>query len=141
MTFGQKVRDARKKLGLSQAALADKIGRSRRTVVDWEQDRTLPRTRKIYGDLADALGVPIGWLLTDEADFVIRSEEQFGYRGRRDAEQLVAELTGLFAGGEMAEEDMDAMMLAVQQAYVDAKKKNRKYTPKKYLSDEQKSDR
>ena len=33
----------------------------------------------------------------------------------------------------MAEEDMDALMLAVQQAYVDAKKKNKKYTPKKYL--------
>ena len=45
-------------------------------------------------------------------------------------------MTGLFAGGEMAEEDMDALMLAVQQAYVDAKRKNRKYTPKKYLSEE-----
>ena len=33
----------------------------------------------------------------------------------------------------MAEEYMDALMLAVQEAYVEAKKKNReKYTPKKY---------
>lgn len=33
----------------------------------------------------------------------------------------------------MAEEDMDALMLAVQEAYVEAKKKNReKFTPKKY---------
>jgi len=37
----------------------------------------------------------------------------------------------LFAGGEMAEEDMDAFMFVVQQAYLDAKMKNRKYAPGK----------
>ena len=32
----------------------------------------------------------------------------------------------------MAEEDMDALMLAVQEAYVEAKRRNReKYAPKK----------
>lgn len=77
--------------------------------------------------------VPVSYLLTDDAEFIVSAEEQFGYRGRKDAEELVSELTGLFAGGEMAEEDMDALMLAVQQAYVDAKRNNKKYTPKKYL--------
>ena len=32
----------------------------------------------------------------------------------------------------MAEEDMDELMLAIQEAYVDAKRRNKKYTPKKY---------
>ena len=72
-------------------------------------------------------------LFRPDETFIIEPGEQFGYRGRKSAEKLVQELTGLFAGGEMAEEDMDALMLAVQQAYVDAKKKNKKYTPKKYL--------
>ena len=36
------------------------------------------------------------------------------------------------AGGEMAEEDMDELMLAIQEAYVDAKRRNKKYAPKKY---------
>ena len=31
----------------------------------------------------------------------------------------------------MAEEDMDEMMLAIQEAYIDAKKRNKKYTPQK----------
>ena len=45
--------------------------------------------------------------------------------------------TGLFAGGQMAEEDMDALMLAVQEAYVEAKRRNRKkYAPKKNRSAE-----
>lgn len=42
------------------------------------------------------------------------------------------EIRGAFSGGEMAEEDMDELMLAIQEAYIDAKKRNKKYTPKKY---------
>ena len=43
------------------------------------------------------------------------------------------EIRGAFSGGEMAEEDMDELMLAIQEAYIDAKKRNKKYTPKKYI--------
>ena len=32
--------------------------------------------------------------------------ERYGYRGKKGAEALVGELTGLFSGGELAEEDM-----------------------------------
>ena len=61
------------------------------------------------------------------------AQREYGYRGRKGAEKLITEVTGLFAGGEMAEEDMDELMLAIQEAYIDAKKRNKKYTPKKYL--------
>ena len=44
--------------------------------------------------------------------------------------------TGLFAGGEMADEDMREMVDAIQEAYLIAKKNNKKYTPKKYRKDE-----
>ena len=140
MTFGEKVKDARTKHGFSQVELAEKVGKSRRTIIDWENDKALPRTRNVYEDLAKILEVPVSYLLTDDAEFIVNAEEQFGYRGRKDAEELVSELTGLFAGGEMAEEDMDALMLAVQQAYVDAKRNNKKYTPKKYLKGEADND-
>lgn len=140
MTFGEKVKEARTKHGFSQVELAEKVGKSRRTVIDWENDKALPRTRNVYEDLAKILEVPVSYLLTDDAEFIVSAEEQFGYRGRKDAEELVSELTGLFAGGEMAEEDMDALMLAVQQAYVDAKRNNKKYTPKKYLKGDDKND-
>ena len=39
-------------------------------------------------------------------------------------------LTGLFSGGELAEEDMDELMLAIQKAYEIAKENNRKYARK-----------
>lgn len=131
MTFGEKVKEERNRHELSQTELAELVGKSRRTIIDWESDRALPRSRKDYETLARELEVPVAYLLTDDAAFIISAEEQFGYRGRKDAEELVSELTGLFAGGDMAEEDMDAMMLALQQAYVDAKKNNKKYASKK----------
>lgn len=58
---------------------------------------------------------------------------QYGSRGKRQAEELVNELSGMFAGGELSESDMDAVMIALQKAYFDCKKDNKKYTPKKYL--------
>ena len=136
MNFGEKVRTLRKEKGMSQGALAKAIGVSLRTVQSYETGKSYPRRREIYGTLARILGCERDYLMTESDAFITSSQELFGYRGAKGAEQLVRELTGLFAGGEMAEEDMDALMLAVQQAYVDAKRKNRKYTPKKYLSEE-----
>lgn len=133
MTFGEKVKRARRNLNLSQEELAAKISVSRRTVTAWETDKALPRTRKVYEALADVLKVTPTYLINEDEAFVIDAGEQFGYRGKKGAERLMNEITGLFAGGEMAEEDMDALMFAVQQAYVDAKRENKKYTPKKYL--------
>lgn len=82
--------------------------------------------------LAGRHALPLNYLLSDDDAFVLDASEQFGYRGKKGAEKLVQELTGLFAGGELAEEDMDAMMKAIQEAYWIAKEKNRKYVPKKY---------
>jgi len=45
----------------------------------------------------------------------------------KQATALVSELSGLFAGGELTEEDRDAVMQSLQEAYWLAKKENRKY--------------
>lgn len=45
------------------------------------------------------------------------------------------EVSGLFAGGNIADEDLDVMMKALQDAYWIAKEKNKKFTPKKYRRD------
>lgn len=78
----------------------------------------------------------VNYLLTEGDVFILDAGEKYGSRGRRDAKTLVDELTGLFYGGEMAEEDMDELMLAIQKAYVIAKENNRKYVPKKYSGED-----
>lgn len=137
MTFGEKVKKARKELGLTQTQLGEKIGVSRRTITSYEADAFPPRTRELYCKLAEVLGVNVNYLLTQEDEFVMDAGEKYRYRGKKGAETLVNELTGLFAGGELAEEDMDELMLAIQKAYVIAKENNRKYAPKKYAKNKE----
>ena len=42
MTLGEKIREARRKCGLSQEQLADKMSVSRSTIAKWETDKGLP---------------------------------------------------------------------------------------------------
>ena len=74
--------------------------------------------------------------LSEDEAFIADVEDNYGHRGAKQAKELLAEVTGLFAGGEMADEDMREMVDAIQEAYLIAKKNNKKYTPKKYRKDE-----
>ena len=132
MTFGEKIKEERTKQGWTQTELGKKVGKSLRTVVDWEHGKALPRTRKVYEDLSAVLGVPVSYLLTDDEDFILKAGEEFGYRGKKDAKSVVADVKALLAGGEMDPDDMEEMMYAIQEAYMDAKRRARKFTPKKY---------
>lgn len=127
MTFGEKLKSARKQKNFSQEDLAAEMDVSRRTVTSWETDKAFPRSRKVYEKLAALLEVNINYLLSEDDAFVLEATEKYGPQAGRNAQKLMMEVTGLFAGGEMAEEDLDAFMFAVQQAYLDAKMKNRKY--------------
>lgn len=132
MRFGEKVRELRTKCGMTQAELAKKAGLGLKTITNYEGGATYPQNREIYVKLAEILGCEADYLRSENEDFIAMAQREYGYRGKKGAKKLVEELTGLFAGGEMAEEDMDEMMLAIQEAYVIAKKKNKKYTPRKY---------
>ena len=47
MTFGEKVKKARKEQGLTQTQLGEKIGVSRRTITSYEAEAFPPRTREL----------------------------------------------------------------------------------------------
>lgn len=136
MTFGEKVKNERNRLRLNQDELAKKIGVTRRVISSYENDSSRPRGTERYKKLAEALGVNINYLLSEDEAFIADVEDNYGHRGAKQAKELLAEVTGLFAGGEMADEDMREMVDAIQEAYLIAKKNNKKYTPKKYRKDE-----
>jgi transcriptional regulator with XRE-family HTH domain len=151
MTFGEKIRRLRKDAGMTQAELAKQIHVSGRTVQSYESGLSYPKSRSTYDELAAALGCSADYLRTEgepdtafssgkisdaERSFIKDAAGQYGSRGARQAKELVAEVSGLFAGGELAEEDMDEMMKAIQDAYWVSKKMNRKYVPKKYHSED-----
>lgn len=137
MKFGEKLRESRLKKGLTQAELAKTVGLSTRTLVYYEQGKTYPQDRSVYGKLAAALDVDANYLHNEEDDFIANAQEKYGYRGKRDAKELLNDIDGLFAGGDMAEEDMDVFMKAVQDSFWKAKERNRaKYTRKDYRKEE-----
>lgn len=133
MKFGEKVKKSRTDAGLSQEDLAKKIGVSLRTITNYEAQNRYPKKREVYAKLAEVLGVDINYLMTEDEDFVVDASAKYGARGAKQAEQLISEVHGLFAGGELSESDKDGVMKALQQAYWECKEENvQKYTPKKY---------
>ena len=85
-----------------------------------------------YQRIADALNTTTEYLLGSSGAYVVEAQERGGAKAARDIEELVSEVTGLFAGGELSEEAIEGAMKALNDAYWMAKEKNRKYTPKKY---------
>ena len=68
MTLGQNIQNARRAQGLSQEALAEKIGVSRQALGKWEKDTALPGLDNLQA-LAAALGIGVDALLgTENAD-------------------------------------------------------------------------
>ena len=98
MTFGEKVKAERTKLGLNQDELAEKIGVTRRVICSYENDKSRPRGTERYKKLAEALNVNVNYLLSEDDAFIADVEDKYGRRGARQAQELLAEVTGLFAG-------------------------------------------
>ncbi len=123
MKFGEKVRLARSQLGLSRDALAELTGLSKRSIAYYELDGKLPKQRATVERLARALHTTPRELMDESAEFVLQAGEVYGEQGQREAQKLVKQIKSLYAGGTLKEEDIDAMMLAIQDAYWLAKKK------------------
>ena len=68
MKLSEKIYTCRKKAGLSQEALAEKLGVSRQAVSKWETDEAIPELSKIPM-MAKIFGVTADFLLSDEENF------------------------------------------------------------------------
>lgn len=142
MRFGEKLRTYRLEKGMTQTQLAEKAGVSLNTIVNYEKGNTYPQNRDVYIKLANILDVNPDHLHNENDDFISDAKQQYGSRGKRQAEELVEEIGGLFAGGELSESEKDGVMKALQDLYWKCKEENiKKYTPKKYRNqDAQNSD-
>ena len=110
MTFGEKLRHHRTLKKMSQEELAKASNLGINTIRNYEKGRTYPKARQVYKTLADILGVDADYLHNENDDFVAQAQEKYGSRGKRQAKDLLTDIDGLFAGGDMADEDMDEFM-------------------------------
>lgn len=66
MTIGQRIKEARKKAGLTQKELGAKLGIAYQTLAQWENDLRNPKQETIRR-IADALNCDFFWLLLGES--------------------------------------------------------------------------
>lgn len=138
MNFATKLKNLRTEKNLTQEDLAKKSGISIKSISRYEIGETIPRSRKYYEKLANALDVDIDYLFSQETNFLLNARKEFGYKGAKDAEEIVNGMIGLMAGRELPEEDKATILNAMQEAFYMAKIENKKYTPKKYKIEEEK---
>lgn len=99
MTFGEKLKNARLTLNLSQSELAEKTGISERSLYTYEQIGTMPRSGNIQ-KIAEALNVSVGYLLDEEETdtkkdidkelFLANVKNKYGYKGVREAADVLS---------------------------------------------------
>ena len=67
MTFANRMVEARKKLGLTQSEVAERLNVSFQAVSLWERGESAPEVSKL-ADIADLYQISLDWLLTGKKE-------------------------------------------------------------------------
>ncbi len=130
MGFKDRLREKRVEANLTQAALAEKVSVTARTIQNYELGSRKPTKYEVVKKIAEALNTTPEYLLGNSGMLVLAAQEQGGAKAAREIDELVSEVSGMFAGGSLSEDALDGAMQALTRAYWIAKEKNKKYTPK-----------
>ena len=131
MVFRERLKEKRLAANLTQAELARQAGVTVRTIQNYELGQRKPSSMVTIQKIADALHTTTEYLLGSTGAYVVEAHEKGGTKAARDIDELVREVTGMFAGGELSEDALDGAMKALNDAYWIAKEKNKKYAAKK----------
>ena len=131
MAFSEKLKEKRAASGLTQTELAKRTGVTARTIQNYELGTRRPGNMVIVQRIAEALGTTTEYLLSSGETLVVAAHERGGARAAKDINELVSEVTGMFAGGKLSDDALDGAMRALNEAYWIAKDKNKKYGRKK----------
>lgn len=144
MTFGEKVRQARIAMNLSQSELAEKTGISERSLYTYEQIGTMPRMGNVK-KIAEALCVSVGYLMDENENdtakdidkdiFLANVKNEYGIKGAKEASEVLDRASALFAGGELDDAAKDIFFRSLMEVYLESKSEARtKFAPKQRKS-------
>lgn len=135
MQFKEKLRLLRKRAGISQTDFAKKLEITRRALIYYENGKRFPQKTELIDKIADFFNVTSDFLTDDSESINLTKEEIFledaksedKLRGKSEAKKFLETTRGLFAGGELSEEDKDSLFEVLTEIYFDSKKKAKKY--------------
>lgn len=119
MKFGEKLKVLREQKKLTQPELEKATGISLRSIQYYESGKGYPR-RELYPKLAEFFGVEINFLLTENEEFLDEAAIKYGRRGQIQAAQILDQVAGLLAGGDMSDEDQAAFSIDIQRLFFKA---------------------
>ena len=123
MVFKERLKEKRTEANLTQVELAEKAGVTARTIQNYELGSRKPSNMV-------TLNTTTEYLLGSSGTYVVEAHEKGGAKAAKDIEELVSEVTGMFAGGELSEDAIEGAYKALTDAYWIAKENNKKYAPK-----------
>lgn len=125
-TTGEKIKDRRITMNMTQKDLADRVGTTVRTISSYEAAGSKPRGLNLR-KLCTVLNVSESYLLNDEiedpaygieeAPYIESARTTYGKKGAMDVEKLLTQTKAMFAGGDVPEEDKELFFQAVTEAY------------------------
>lgn len=145
MTVGSRIREFRKRLGLSVDDVAEKLGKNRATIYRYESDDIENLPAPILEPLAKVLQTTpaelMGWqeekrnapASDDLPDLTPKDEREIMHLMDDMKKKLMQEEGLMFDGQPASPESIQSILDAMQIGMEMAKKRNKaKYTPKKY---------
>jgi transcriptional regulator with XRE-family HTH domain len=140
MNFSTNLREARKRLRMTQTELGEKIGVSQRSIANYEAGKVVPH-RPTLEKLASVLNIAVEELMMEnketpvyiaqQAEYITEARERYGSRGANEMADLLRRNIAFFAGGDVDEASKDEMFHALASAYFTCKERAReKFGPK-----------
>jgi len=141
-TVGEKIRDRRIRMNLTQTELAEMAEVSLRTISKYEKAGVVPSVQNLRR-LCKVLGVSEAYLRSPEIEdesygleeepYVETARNAYGTRGASEMQSLLEANKAMLAGGSVPQEDKDLFFQAIMEAYLETKQAAKeKFTPKKY---------
>ncbi len=139
MEIGDKIKEARKKAGMTQKELAAALSVTPRCIQYYESNVRKPQSTELIIRLAAALNEDVSYFLSEQELnlmkenelFLGEAEQRFGKSGKLQARNLIDSTQALFAGGELEEEDKEAFFQAITEIYFESKQAGRNAKQKK----------
>lgn len=129
---GKRLRELRRKKKLTQQAVAKYLGVTEKTISRYEKMDMEPRYSEVYTRLGELFQVPPEYFREAGDWWETAPKAERGTTIAPNAQAVVNDVVGLFAGGELSEEDKKAVLETIQEAYYIAKLRNKKFAPRKY---------
>lgn len=128
--FSKRLKALRQMSGLTQKELADEIGLTLRTIQNYELGLSMPKSKSTVARISEFFQVPVSSLFEADDFYVMDAQEKGGTKASSEMRILLSDMSALFAGGTLSDEDKDMVMKTLNDLYW-GKNKPRNYPPRK----------